>query len=276
MKKILVATDLSARSDRAILRAIKLAEEFKASLKIIHVIDCDLPKEFLEESKKIAKKEISYFIKNKTRNIKITVEIAEGVAHIDILRVANNENFDLIILGLHRHVDSAEPIVGKVIDRIVKNSHKPVLVVRDHAGEEYKNILVGVDFNIHSQRSLEFTLKTFKDATINLVHSYHMPFLGTGNYEELEAQLKKTCQDDLDKMIEGALADIPSKKTLNKIKKRIVKGSIFDVLDMEIAKIKPEVLVLGTHARSGLAKLLSLNVTESFLVDPSCDLLVIS
>jgi nucleotide-binding universal stress UspA family protein len=36
MKKILMATDLSARSRRALQRAVMLAHEFAAELKILH------------------------------------------------------------------------------------------------------------------------------------------------------------------------------------------------------------------------------------------------
>lgn len=43
MKRILVATDLSARSDRAIDRAHLLAIDLKARLVIVHVIDDELP-----------------------------------------------------------------------------------------------------------------------------------------------------------------------------------------------------------------------------------------
>src|SRR5690606_12933503 len=41
MKTILVATDFSARSDRAFRRAQSLAREFDAKLRLIHVVDDD-------------------------------------------------------------------------------------------------------------------------------------------------------------------------------------------------------------------------------------------
>ena len=41
--KVLVATDLSARSDRAVERAVILAKQTGAALTILHVVDADLP-----------------------------------------------------------------------------------------------------------------------------------------------------------------------------------------------------------------------------------------
>jgi nucleotide-binding universal stress UspA family protein len=60
MKKILVATDLSSRADRAILRAVKLAKNYKAHLTIVHIIDEDSPKGLLEEAKKLLIKKLIF------------------------------------------------------------------------------------------------------------------------------------------------------------------------------------------------------------------------
>ena len=62
------------------------------------------------------------------------------------------EKIDLVILGLHRHIEEGSSMIGKVIERVVKNSMKPVLVVKNRAELAYQNILVGVDFNIHSKK----------------------------------------------------------------------------------------------------------------------------
>ncbi len=39
MKKVLMATDLSERCERALHRAIAIADEFEAKLEIIHIVD---------------------------------------------------------------------------------------------------------------------------------------------------------------------------------------------------------------------------------------------
>ncbi len=276
MKKILVATDLSSRADRAVLRAIKIAKSHKAHLIITHIIDEDTPRPLLEETKKNAQKEINYCIRGKTKDIKYDTKIIVGAAHSAILKIVNEENIDLVVLGLHRHTDKSQLMVGKVIERVIKNSMKPVLVVKNRSESSYKNILVGVDFNIHSKKSLKLALTIFKDSKFHLVHGYYMPFLGIMNSASLEQRLKDNCVVDLDDMVEEAIKSLPSKpkKSFN-ISKKIVEGSIFAILEEEITYLKPELLVLGTHGVSGLAKMLSVNVTENFLANPSCDVLVV-
>lgn len=280
MKKILVATDLSSRADRAILRAIKLATAHKAHLTIVCVVDEDTPTSLLQETKKIAEQEINFCIKNKIKNIKYDIRIVVGMPHHSILEIAVEENVDLIVLGLHRHIEENQPIIGKVIERVILNSMKPVLIVKNRAELDYKNTLVGVDFNIHSKKSLKLALSMFKDSNFHLIHSYYMPILGAfGNSAALEQEFKVSCSADIDSMVKEITKSLAGKSSSSKksfnISTKITKGSISDILKEEALYLKSELLVLGTHGRTGLAKLLSLNVTESFLVNPPCDLLVV-
>lgn len=279
MKKILVATDLSSRADRAVLRAIKLASDHKAQLIIVSVINEDMPRALVEEAKKIAKEEINLCIKGKVKNIKHDIRIVVGVVHHNILKIVAEENVDLIVLGLHRHIEENQPIIGKVIERVIINSVKPVLIVKNRSESDYKNTLVGVDFNIHSKKSLKLALTMFKDSNFHLIHSYYMPLLGTfGSSSDLEQEFKKSCAEDINNMIKEVTKSLASKSNHSKkspnINTKIIKGSVLDVLREEALHLKPELLVLGTRGRVGLAKLLSLNVTETFLVNPPCDLLV--
>lgn len=280
MKKILVATDLSSRSDRAVLRAIKLAKDYKAHLTIIHIIDGDTPESLVEETRRLAKQEVNYCTKGKLKELKHDIQIVVGSDYSEIIKVATEKDCDLIVLGLHRHVDSNQPMIGKVIERVIKNSMRPVLIVKNRAELEYKNILVGIDFNTHSKKSLKLALGLFTTSHFHLVHSYHVPFLGmAGKSSNLEQQVKASCLTEIEEMLE----EITEKNSKSgkkasqspKITKKILKGSIFDVLNDEIISLKPELLVLGSHGRSGLAKIVSLNVTENFLVNPSCDVLVV-
>ena len=48
MKRILVATDFSTRSDRALRRAVLLARQHSAEMTIVHVIDDDQPPQLLK------------------------------------------------------------------------------------------------------------------------------------------------------------------------------------------------------------------------------------
>ena len=53
MKKFLMATDLSARSERALERAVSLARNHCAKLTVVHVVDEALPASLAETLEKV-------------------------------------------------------------------------------------------------------------------------------------------------------------------------------------------------------------------------------
>lgn len=277
MKSILIATDLSVRSDRALQRALNLAKNYKAKLTILYVIDEDSPEILHEDLTKLAKKEIFEAVKGKTKNVDYAVEIVTGIPHIKILQTALKIKADMVVIGLHRHTNKGNSMMGSVIERVVKNSLKPVLVVRERSESEYKKILVAFDFNSHSKNSLKLALNLFPDANFTLMHSYHMPSLGiigTSN-SALENEHKEDCENEMNDTLKEVVKSLSktSKKSY-KIKNKLENGSIIDVLNKEVLYSKTQLMVIGTHGRSGISRMLSVNVAETFLIDPPCDVLV--
>lgn len=283
MKNILVATDLSVRSDRALQRALNLAKIYKAKLTILYVIDEDGPEVLHKELSKLGKKEISESLKGKDKNIECKIEVVTGVPHVKILQTALKIKADMVVIGLHRHTSKGNSMMGNVIERVIKASLKPVLVVKERAEPEYKKILVAFDFNSHSKNSLKLALNLFPGANFTLMHSYHMPFLGVAGVSSsaLEMEHKEDCENEMNETVKEVVSTLSdsSKKSRPaasyKIKNKLENGSIIDVLNKEVLNSKTQLMVIGTHGRSGISKLLSLNVAETFLIDPPCDVLVI-
>ncbi len=277
MKNILVTTDLSSRSDRAILRALKLARSYEARLTILHVVDEDSPETLHKDLMIVAKKEILAVLDGKTQKVDYKIEVVVGVPHVEVLQATIKTKADLIVLGLHRHTNKDGLMIGKVIERVVKGSLKPVLVVKDRSESEYKKILVAVDFNSHSKNSLKSALSLFPEANFTLIHSYYMPFLGGMGVSSLENDHRESCEEEMNSIMKEAVSDLGKSGKENakyKVKNKLEKGSIVDVLNKEVPYSKSQLLVIGTHGRSGIARLVSLNVAETFLIDPPCDILV--
>jgi nucleotide-binding universal stress UspA family protein len=277
MKSILIATDLSVRSDRALQRALNLAKNYKAKLTILYVIDEDSPEILHEDLSKLAKKEIFEAVKGKTKNVDYAVEIVTGIPHIKILQTALKIKADILVIGLHRHTNKVNSMMGSVIERVVKNSLKPVLVVRERPESEYKKILVAFDFNSHSKNSLKLALSLFPDANFTLMHSYHMPLLGImgASNSALEDEHKQDCENEMNDTLKEVIKNISkASKRSYKITNKLENGSIIDVLNKEVLYSKAQLMVIGTNGRSGISRMLSVNVAETFLIDPPCDVLV--
>ena len=137
--------------------------------------------------------------------------------------------------------------------------------------------MVAFDFNSHSKNSLKLALNLFPDANFTLMHSYHMPLLGiTGaSNSALEDEHKKDCENEMNNTLKEVIKNLSkTNKKSYKIKNKLENGSIIDVLNKEVLYSKTQLMIIGTHGRSGISRMLSVNVAETFLINPPCDVLV--
>lgn len=141
-KKILLATDGSKCSKVAAEHAIKIAEQNNAELIVLTVTETypveKLPVEdltrkviqlFKEESEK-ALQDVEEMIKERGSPIKFVLKNVEGKAADSILRVAEDENVDLIVVGVSGKHALERFVLGSVSEKVVRNARVPVLVVR--------------------------------------------------------------------------------------------------------------------------------------------------
>src|SRR3954470_14285072 len=104
MKRILLATDLSTRSDRALLRSVLLACQSGAALSLAHVIDDDQPADMreLQCSNALELLDRTAATITATRGIVVDVAVASGAPSDAIISAAGQAGADLIVIGAHR------------------------------------------------------------------------------------------------------------------------------------------------------------------------------
>lgn len=138
-KKILLPTDGSEYSAREILRATKLLADDGEI--IILSVAVEIRKTAFHRSKDVertnkkALKEAKQYVKEMKDafddSINVKTKVVTGLPSESIVRVAEEENVDLIIIassgksGLHRFV------IGSVAEEVLKNADMDVLLVHD-------------------------------------------------------------------------------------------------------------------------------------------------
>ncbi len=282
--KILVASDLSARSDRALSRGFRLAKDLNADLRILHVVDGDLPEPIKQHSVAWAKdalKRESDALSAAT-GIVPSIEVTAAKVKQEIIRQSGAEKADLIVLGIHNQAGpAARSFANTTAGLILKSTLTPMLLVKDDCSEPYRNVLVGVDFSGLSKAAIRQATKVAPSAScITLVHAYHMPFKGflgrTGVPDEIayDERLKfdqflKSEMDNLDQRAQQL--GISSGALATKLKE----GDAQAALRSECKDAGADLLVIATHSRPGLSRAIWGSVAEDLLNDPPCDLLVI-
>src|SRR5581483_4668427 len=161
--EMLVATDLTDRSERALGRALQLYDELEAKhLSLLHVVAEGLPPDLAKQQLAGAEAFL------RTRMAKEPARRgSEGVSEIivctgdpfsTILTQSIDRSADLIIIGApgkHRYADI---FMGTTAERVIRFSDKPVLMVKQAPGEPYRRILVAFDGSEGAIRGLQMAL----------------------------------------------------------------------------------------------------------------------
>jgi nucleotide-binding universal stress UspA family protein len=147
-KLILAPIDFSDASRAALDVAVDMASRFGAELLLVYVVPAipDLPKDVsifkegeydksLENKDAQRLKELAATVANK--NVKVRTELGTGDdVGMELVRIAENDHVDMIIIATHGMTGWREFAFGTVAEKVVKQADCPVLVLRAKAGED--------------------------------------------------------------------------------------------------------------------------------------------
>jgi nucleotide-binding universal stress UspA family protein len=279
MKRLLMATDLSARSDRALDRAVALAQEHDADLSVVHVVDEDLPASVADAQEQAARDIMRKHLDSLSGEAaaRVSVEVIIGRAYVDILEAAEKTQSQLIILGAHREDSFKDMFRGTTAERVVRAGNFPVLLVKDRMTGPYRRILVAVDFSVYSRRAVEFAARFGPQAEFHLVHAYEVPFkgflYGQTTRREVSKQHERQFEDMVDEEMAAFLAPLQGKTP--RLHRVLKEGTPQEVIRRQVERLSPDLLILGTHGRTGVAHAILGSVAEDLLKAPPCDVLAV-
>lgn len=136
--KILAATDGSEYSMLAGMHAAYLAKCMSASVVVLNVVDVDMAfhsgihyAESVEELERSGAQATAK-IRDACTGLGVPAMeiIARGTPHSTILKIADEEGIDLIVMGSIGMSAIERALVGSVSDRVVRHARCPVLLVR--------------------------------------------------------------------------------------------------------------------------------------------------
>jgi nucleotide-binding universal stress UspA family protein len=274
MHRILVTTDLSARSDRALLRAARLANERGAKLRILHVCDDDLPAALLKARCDEAETVLRAMVEETPILKEAAPEIEVEPGHPDKLvpKVARDHEADLVVLGSHRGRGLGELLGSPSLVRLLRGLEVPVLVVAGRTELAYGAVSVGWDFSPAAESAAHLAATLAPEAEITLVHAW-MDTIGTGPFGgEVSTMLPVQEQDRLrgDMMRAGAALGLASGSPAAEV----VLGPPGSVLRHRASEGKADLLAVGRHARSGFARWLLGETAVDVALTAECDVLV--
>ena len=277
-KKILVPTDFSECSEKALSVGVKFAKRFGAELQVFHasmlpmmdvysfghlIPDYDTLKQSFESKIEDHLKRVEKSLEAQIQPI--TAFTTGFNAEILIEDYANEHEIDLIVCGTHGHTGIERKLLGSVSEHIVRHSKCSVLTVHHEVDSEFpfKKICVPVDFSDESKTSLKIAeaLALQWDAKLELIHiiinpshiSYMLSHIDVGDdlIELSEIALEKFAKEIITQ---------PVAYKLN-VKIKATTGYLAEFYTQQ----ECDLVIMSTHGNTGLKKFFLGNTAETVI-----------
>jgi universal stress protein A len=146
LEKILVPTDFSETSKKAVQYALRFAEQFGCEIALLYVVEPATPmigaplgiEPFTDKDEfSMAEKDLAALaLESHTDGAhSLTSLVRVGHAPNEITKVAKDLDVDLIIISTHGYTSWQHFCIGSTTERVVRTAPCPVLVVREKEHE---------------------------------------------------------------------------------------------------------------------------------------------
>lgn len=272
-KPILVASDLSHRSDRAMQRAFDLARRQSLPVVVVTALDDAMPEDMVADLHASAITKLERFAGSLGDGVEHRVVARVGDPTDEILGAVEEIEPTLLVMGVHRPRGFLDALRETTMQRIVRRTGCPVLLVRDTVDHEYKTVIAACDFSPASTSAMELADSFTETQTIRPIHALHVPYSGMlGPTKSAKSELERAFQADARKLDakwrEGALPGKLASDT------EIVAGSPYSVIRQQVEKGGVDLICVGAHGRVGAAPAVLGSLATDLMRDAPCDLLI--
>lgn len=255
MKKIIVPVDFSKHSYYALEVGATLARRIDATLFVLHILD--LPHMALDDGdtpasifmlKQVKKRMAETLKKPYLEGLNVEDEVVYDQPIDYISEKANDINADLIVMGTHGASGSKEAFIGSNTEKVVRTADIPVLAIKNRNPEfEPKNIVFASNF----YGEVDSIFEKFK-AFANLFNAkIHLLKVVTPNLFERTPYSQKL------------LHDFAKRFELENYETHIFNDKHVEDGIIEFSRLnKMDLVSMGTHGRTGLARILNGSIAE--------------
>jgi nucleotide-binding universal stress UspA family protein len=260
-KNILLATDFSPASDRALEFAASLARRFGSRVYLTHVITLDgfpmMAPEIVARSLKAeriaAEKSIGEIVESGRLNaVPNQVVIQEGNLWPAIETLIKRHEIDLLVIGTHGAGALRKILIGSGAEEIFRKAQIPVLTVGPSTHKEpfyemeFKNILFATNFGRSAEREAEYAFSLAQEhrSRLMFLHAFPHPEAYSGDVLVLEKQRYKVELQEL----------VPRATELHcKLDFEVAVGEPVEQILRAAKEMNADLIVMGAKARGSLA-----------------------
>ncbi len=267
MEKLLLSTDGTIACEGAVREAINLSKTCGSKLLIISVAEIPEFPEFIETPKMAEKLEADTrrhleSLKERVGKEGVSCEIIvhSGIEpYQHIVDEAAKNNVEMIIMGTRGRTGLPRLMMGSVTAKVIGHAPCKVLVVPKDARLALEKILVATDGSIYSELASREAISISKHSGGSLV------VLSVAKRDENIPAAKGSVD---------RVRQIAEKEGI-KVEVMTLKGDPYEIIVKTAEQRDAGLIVVGSHGRTGIEKLLMGSVTERVIGHAGCSVLVV-
>lgn len=195
-----------------------------------------------------------------------------GLPHEGIVHEAEAGSRDLIVLGVKGNGFIERTLLGSVTRRVIGYTNRDVLVIPRDAAIGWERILVASDCSLGSEPAVTRALELAQDygSEVTVVTVMDLPIRAQGEALGITAEVLNRCQDHV------AAVQRRGEALNLKVRGVVLKGNAYQAITDYAREQQMNLIVMGSHGRTGLARLLMGSVTERVIGHAPCPVLVVT
>jgi len=278
MLKLLVATDLSQRSAHAVQRAAHLIEkQGGGDWALVHVVDSDAPQGFVAEHVQRVRRlldEQAQQLAAQTGS-RPQVLVSSGEIEPIIFEACQSMNADLLLVGSHRKTPLRDFFLGTSVERLIRGSQLPVLRVAQPVAADYRHALAALDLSPGALQAMAKAqlLGLLDPQQCTVLHALEPIPMGMLTEATIDHRLLETQAEEALVTLISSLHD--AGMTLPEGCVQVREGDPRQVVAQALQDVNADLLVIATHGRKGLSRLLLGSVAGALLAELPCDILCV-
>jgi nucleotide-binding universal stress UspA family protein len=304
LKKLVVGIDFSPGSDAALEEACVLAKRHGSELVLVHATGIsELTMVELEQgrnaeqwwAKRVREREQAGkdgLEKLRARcseaGADVTAHLVGGYPDEALLKAAAEVGADLVVVGTRGTTGISRLLLGSVAEAVVRQSEHDVLVVRQRdepAEAGFRKVLVPTDFSPTAERgAVAATQILAPGGSLELLHCWQLPYSGGGVFapgfgypsvsqeapevQAVRAEVRSRAESEANAIIERDCAGVEA------VELTITEAGAAEGIAARLENDAFDAVVIGSHGRRGVRRLLLGSVAERTLRNTPCSILV--
>jgi nucleotide-binding universal stress UspA family protein len=287
LQRIIVGHDLGVDGEVALRSAVALANRCGATLRLVHVVEpldayqrishpLTSPFTVEEIAQKTGARLQALTASPELAGRRAEYEVRKGKPFVELIIAARAWSADLIVVGGSSRTEG--PFLGSTSERILRKALVPVMVAKKPLSSEAKTFFVPTDFSSCARKAAEEALILAESVSGRVIFFHALdlaPSYSVAYAHELGVSvlIPPPAPEEIEPEWEAFLSGLP----LSNVdwEKSTEQGQAATAIVDRAKRMQADMIVIGTHGRSGLPHMLLGSVAEKVLRAVSCPVLTV-